>query len=94
MATEELTEGWVNVYYIERCYGGPEEGGWWYDELTFIHGWPFHNAEQRQLLEQLFEQQYRKPRYPLHSVLSTGDTSCRVEEQKAESETRERPIYE
>lgn len=21
----------VNVYEIDRCYGGPEEGGWWYD---------------------------------------------------------------
>ena len=22
---------WVNVYLLERLYGGPEEGGWWYD---------------------------------------------------------------
>ena len=21
---------YVNVYRVERCYGGPEEGGWWY----------------------------------------------------------------
>jgi hypothetical protein len=21
----------VTVYEIDRCYGGPEEGGWWYD---------------------------------------------------------------
>lgn len=22
---------WVNVYYVQRRYGGAEEGGWWYD---------------------------------------------------------------
>jgi hypothetical protein len=22
----------VNVYAVTRHYGGPEEGGWWYDE--------------------------------------------------------------
>lgn len=21
----------VNVYEVDRCYGGPEEGGWYYD---------------------------------------------------------------
>ena len=22
---------WLSRYTIEECYGGPEEGGWWYD---------------------------------------------------------------
>jgi hypothetical protein len=25
------TVRFVAVYAIDRCYGGPEEGGWWYD---------------------------------------------------------------
>ena len=25
---------YVNVYQEERCYGGPEEGGWWYSSYT------------------------------------------------------------
>ena len=25
---------YVNVYQVERCYGGAEEGGWWYDSYT------------------------------------------------------------
>ena len=25
---------WVNVYEADRAYGGPEEGGWWYDVRT------------------------------------------------------------
>lgn len=23
-------------YEIDRIYGGPEEGGWWYDSGTFV----------------------------------------------------------
>jgi hypothetical protein len=28
---EQSNERYVNVYAIKRCYGGPEEGGWWFD---------------------------------------------------------------
>ena len=34
MAIQDVTGGrlfFVNVYEIDRCYGGPEEGGWWFD---------------------------------------------------------------
>lgn len=24
----------VDVYLVQQCYGGPEEGGWWYDSGT------------------------------------------------------------
>lgn len=27
---------YVNVYEVYRAYGGPEEGGWYYDEGTLI----------------------------------------------------------
>lgn len=26
----------VAFYEIDRAYGGPEEGGWWYDTGTFV----------------------------------------------------------
>ena len=26
----------VNVYRVQRAYGGPEEGGWWYPKGTLI----------------------------------------------------------
>lgn len=22
---------YINAYTVQRCYGGPEEGGWWFD---------------------------------------------------------------
>ena len=25
-----------SVYNVDRCYGGPEEGGWWYSHYTHV----------------------------------------------------------
>lgn len=32
----------VNVYEISRCYGGPEEGGWYYDHYEIIESVPLN----------------------------------------------------
>jgi hypothetical protein len=29
-----MRNAWLSLYDVERCYGGPEEGGWWYDHWT------------------------------------------------------------
>ena len=31
MLTNELTVLYITRYRVELVYGGPEEGGWWYD---------------------------------------------------------------
>lgn len=32
---EDITENrYANIYIHNRAYGGPEEGGWWYDTMT------------------------------------------------------------
>lgn len=36
----------VNVYEVTRHYGGPEEGGWWYDWYELIHSYPTTSAKQ------------------------------------------------
>ena len=30
MRKRDLNKQYVNVYETYQCYGGPEEGGWWY----------------------------------------------------------------
>jgi hypothetical protein len=35
----------VAVFMVDRAYGGPEEGGWWYD-----YGYPVKDAEMAPLL--------------------------------------------
>jgi hypothetical protein len=32
---------YVSIYRGERCYGGPEEGGWWYDRDELQGSIPF-----------------------------------------------------
>lgn len=45
----------ICVYEVDRVYGGPEEGGWWYDTRTFVYrdprpffpkgDWPIYEFE-------------------------------------------------
>ena len=32
---------YVSIFMEDRSYGGPEEGGWWYN-----HGFPMHSEEE------------------------------------------------
>jgi hypothetical protein len=41
---EKLNGYYVSVYQIENLYGGPEEGGWWYDWYTYL-GAVYHETE-------------------------------------------------
>lgn len=27
---------YISAYKVSRCYGGPEEGGWWYDSYEWL----------------------------------------------------------
>ena len=36
----------MSVYRHHRCYGGPEEGGWWYTRSQWCGGVPFPTREQ------------------------------------------------
>ena len=54
---EDITIGpimYVNVYRIARCYGGPEEGGWYYDVGEPVASIPvgLTNSERETLHEQ------------------------------------------
>ena len=35
----------VTIYNVEQCYGGPEEGGWWYDWWTPCESFEVANRE-------------------------------------------------
>lgn len=36
----------VNAYAVWRLYGGPEEGGWWYDSGEFLRGIEVHTVDE------------------------------------------------
>jgi hypothetical protein len=87
----------VSIYAVSRNYGGPEEGGWWYDICEFtgvserVEVSEVEAAKERLL--KLFEDE--QPRYPITSVLSDGpEYRVTFETRAGEFETEERPHYE
>ncbi len=83
---------------ISRCYGGPEEGGWWYDwcdvhEIEQVESWQGGMEVIRTLRGEHPTQQYDR-----HSVLGNGeDTEIILARTRAEIEryqSTERPHYE
>lgn len=37
---------YLGVYRIERCYGGPEEGGWYYDSGEVVEWYKLRRSER------------------------------------------------
>lgn len=87
----------VNVYQSDLCYGGPEEGGWWYDHLSLVKSvkcWYWNAEGYRMHLESVYggvinDQEGR----PYTSVLNGKEVRVYIEDWKGESETRSRPYY-
>ena len=61
---------------MDRCYGGPEEGGWWYDTGRFVqcHAQDVNQARALEIeasLRQYIKEQHRGQR-PVWSVQCDG----------------------
>lgn len=100
----------VTVVLWDRAYGGPEEGGWWYDTYDPFHHdakWYTHEAggpwlftsrteatNKARWLNKLLEDQVNKGRHSPISVLSQGHFQAFVHENVIAAEPQERPIYE
>lgn len=77
----------VALYLVDRHYGGPEEGGWWYDagqrvdthyygaaDVAFptIHASEQSAAEACRRANEMYEEGLNRGRRPISSVLSEG----------------------
>lgn len=84
---------WVNVYTMTRHYGGPEEGGWYYDwlHLEEAHNVSFKEAQAK--LESLKEE-HGEGEGDISSVLDGHEVHIWIEGSRGESQTTERPYYE
>ena len=67
----------VAVYLVDKAYGGPEEGGWWYDtgeQVKLIR--IFKNEEKAYIytnrMQRLIDKSLNKGRRPISSMASTG----------------------
>ncbi|MYA41522.1 MAG: hypothetical protein F4Z31_07205 [Gemmatimonadetes bacterium] len=100
----EIADGetvwFVNEYQIDRAYGGPEEGGWWYDTGRFVRcrGVFKDQKDAGDLRDRIEEDEMPERRKGLHgpsSMLSTGEWPVAlVEDHPGRDYPRERPRYE
>lgn len=83
----------VNVYEVDRAYGGPEEGGWWYDVGSVIRVIPCSSydiaVDVRERASELFPNTGRRS-----SVLGGEDYSVCIEETPGKDYPESRPHYE
>lgn len=93
----------VAVYHVERCYGGAEEGGWYYDrgepsEEFALHLRMFSRVKAAVAyavqLDATICAEANKGARPLSSVLSTGRYRASVQDGYPAAFPQSRPHYE
>ena len=84
----------VNVYEVTRHYGGPEEGGWWFNWYVCVETYPTRNKNADTVKENLIKAYEDKAYGDIYSVLGGTEIHVMIESKPAESQTRERPMYE
>lgn len=92
--TNEAGVKFVNVYMVRRCYGGSEEGGWWFDAGELLETVVVASADAEERAKALEAQYSNEGRRPLSSVLSSGEFRVSVDDKPGEDYPRERPHYE
>lgn len=85
---------YVTIYEVSRYYGGPEEGGWWYDWLT-----PVLSRKCRPEVAEMVQNQLYKMAAKLYGVdrytKRLKNATIYIDgKNKGEFETKKRPYYE
>lgn len=77
----------VGIYLVDQAFGGPEEGGWWFDtgelqEQFWKYKRYFLTREEASMycrrINDFLHMKYNKDRRPKYSVLSEGVFECIV----------------
>lgn len=98
---------YVNRYIVNRAYGGPEEGGWWYEYGIFDYTCPeglYRTGDEdaalmlRDRLQEATDQvQDKMPgafKYDLSSACCQGRVVWIVQTHPGRDYPSERPVYE
>ena len=88
---------YVNEYEIDRRYGGPEEGGWWYEVGRFIDclGETTDEAEANRIRDDEADRlaELNEGRPSISSVLSRGQRAIYLEDERGADFPVEHPYY-
>jgi hypothetical protein len=86
----------INVYEMDRGYGGPEEGGWWYDIRTPVISFPADSKRDAESqLDAIMEEYPSEGDRPVSSVIYSGGAyDVRIENHPPVEEPQSIPHYE
>lgn len=101
----DLAAGKVRPFYIvvegtSRHYGGPEEGGWWYDWHEVLEVRKAFTFEQGLRQARALKEEYPQPRYNRYSCANRGEADTRIvfcygeDDPRWPTESTQRPRYE
>lgn len=65
---------YIAEFGVSRHYGGPEEGGWWYDWYELVNVRIFKNKRAARRTHRRLMRKAIKPKYNRYSVLGGTDT--------------------
>jgi hypothetical protein len=87
---------YVNVYLIDRAFGGREEGGWYYDcgVIQRVYPTTYEHADELARRMRESDEFSNEDRPEISSVLSRGRYDVRIETQPGENYPAYRPRYE
>lgn len=87
---------YLNAYNVNRFYGGPQEGGWWFDAGEPIASVPLRDEEfpSEQWNDYLREKVGWTSKHDRYSVVGHDDFDVRPEDQFAAPFPQETPHYE
>lgn len=91
------TDMYINVYHVRMEYGGPEEGGWWYDTGRPVESRRVAPSDNIEVVLAQTREKYEaenKGLPPKWSVNSTGVYEVRQERQPAKPFPEDTPHYE
>jgi hypothetical protein len=94
-ASDDRLTYFINVYEMDRHYGGPEEGGWWYDSGTLVQTRKVRGRQRAVRIATLLRCSIPVPQHPLWSVLyAGGQYSISIDRLPGKSFPTTRPHYE
>ncbi len=85
---------YVNVYEVDRAWGGAEEGGWWYDTGIPVASVPFETLREAEAYHDAMEERFPNDHSSSSVIYAGGDYHVYIERSFARPYPERRPHYE
>jgi len=85
---------YVSAYRVDRAYGGPEEGGWWYNWYELLDAIPVRDKKEAQEWRNKLREMHGEGEGDIYSMKGGHEIDILFEDKRGENESTERPYYE